>query len=182
MDNKYKTKLCTYFNKYRKCNNGDKCNYAHGEEELRCLFNEKCINETCKRIHTKRDKVNIVQEDKDDVFPELNYKNTIKNVNEEGKMLYSEVVKEKETQDKKEINTDVSFNIDSIDNNEIDYLINDMENIFEKYSKNIKQTINHDIKSNDIKFILLNNLNEIKMDIILLKNNYKDITNIKKKV
>lgn len=54
--NKYKTKLCFFYEKYNKCNNEDKCNYAHGVSELRCLFDEKCVNEKCKRIHIKRER------------------------------------------------------------------------------------------------------------------------------
>ena len=34
-DPKYKTKLCIKFEKEKRCVNGDKCNFAHGVEEMR---------------------------------------------------------------------------------------------------------------------------------------------------
>lgn len=55
MENKYKLKLCDFYIK-GKCNNKDKCTYAHGEKELICVFDEKCINDKCDRIHINRDK------------------------------------------------------------------------------------------------------------------------------
>lgn len=55
MENKYKLKLCDFYIK-GKCNNKDKCTYAHGEKELNCVFDEKCINDKCDRIHINRDK------------------------------------------------------------------------------------------------------------------------------
>lgn len=57
---RYKIKLCDFYKKDGKCNNKDKCTYAHGNNELRCMFDENCVNDNCKRIHVKRDnKINI---------------------------------------------------------------------------------------------------------------------------
>lgn len=53
--------------------------------------------------------------------------------------------------------------------------IENMEKDFEIHVKKIKQNINNNIKNSYYKFILLNNLNEIKMMIDLFKRNYEDI-------
>lgn len=53
----YKTELCKYFNN-GKCNKGDKCLHAHGEDELRCKFYSQgnCRKgDECKFIHEKRE-------------------------------------------------------------------------------------------------------------------------------
>lgn len=168
MDNKYKTKLCNYFDKYGKCNNNDYCKFAHGVSELRCLFDEDCVNEKCKRIHLNRDKNN----EKANI-----------NINEKS------VLKDNNTDNTRNINNEnipIQLNINGIDVDDFDdikenkieiiNLINNMETVFEKYNENIKQSINDKIKNNHLKYTLLNNLNEIKMEIELFKNNYKDIT------
>lgn len=203
MDNKYKTKLCRYYDKYGKCNNSDKCNYAHGEDELRCFFDENCINKKCKRLHVKREmdkpKINL------DEFPVLSNNDNVKNNDiKENRVSYSNIFNgEKISQNKLDNINDnddnkkdvpISFNIDGVDiskfdinelninskKNNIDIikLINDIQNIFEQYSKDIKQAINNEINNNHIKSILLRNLNEIKMEIDLFISNYKNITNM----
>lgn len=201
MDNKYKTKLCNYFDKYGKCNNNDDCNYAHGEKDLRCLFDEDCINEKCKRIHLKRDKykhnefnekVNLNIDD----FPVLNDDNTRNIDNKENKIFYSDIVKKEKIYQKQLDNLDhndnanipIQLNINGMDVDDFDdikedkidimNLINDMESVFEKYNENIKQAINDKIKNNHLKYTFLNNLNEIKMEIKLFKNNYKDVKDL----
>lgn len=55
---RYKIKLCDFYKKEGKCNNKDKCTYAHGNNELRCMFDENCVNDKCKRIHLVRDNKN----------------------------------------------------------------------------------------------------------------------------
>lgn len=55
-NNKYKTKLCNNYKKFKKCPKGDECLYAHGEEELRktskkCINGLKCFNKDCSFIH-----------------------------------------------------------------------------------------------------------------------------------
>jgi hypothetical protein len=67
--NKYKTKMCRHYISYNEddtevnlspswvkldsCPYKDRCNYAHGEEELRCIYGHGCKNKDngCKRIH-----------------------------------------------------------------------------------------------------------------------------------
>lgn len=39
----YKLKLCNFYEKHGKCTKGNKCNYAHGENELRS-YKKKCVN------------------------------------------------------------------------------------------------------------------------------------------
>lgn len=49
----YKTQMCKYFLE-GKCNKGEKCNFAHGEQELKkipCKFGFKCRNESCTFFH-----------------------------------------------------------------------------------------------------------------------------------
>lgn len=160
IDNKYKTKLCNYFDKYGKCDNNYNCKFAHGEEELRCLFDKECVNEKCKRIHLNRDKDNeksLLKDNNTDNTRNIDNKNIPIQLNING------------------IDVDDSDNIKE-NKIEIINLINNMEIVFEKYNENIKQSINDKIKNNHLKYTLLNNLNEIKMEIELFKNNYKDVT------
>lgn len=201
MDNKYKIKLCNYFDKYGKCNNNNYCKFAHGENELRCLFDENCVNERCKRIHLNRDKNNEKANlNMDENLVSLSEKDNTRNINnEENKIFYSDIVKKEKICQRQLINLNnnnnndnenipIQLNINCIDvddfddikENKIDIinLINNMETVFEKYNENIKQSINDKIKNNYLKYTLLNNLNEIKMEIMLFKNNYKDITEL----
>lgn len=53
----YKLKLCKFYEKSGKCTKGDKCNYAHGKNEIReikkdnCINGEKCFKKYCKFNH-----------------------------------------------------------------------------------------------------------------------------------
>lgn len=54
----YKLKLCDEYIKNKKCDKGDKCTYAHGEEEIRemkktCNYGLNCFNESCIFEHPK---------------------------------------------------------------------------------------------------------------------------------
>lgn len=55
----YKLKLCNFYEKYGKCTKGDKCNYAHGKNELReikkenCINGKKCFKKDCKFNHPR---------------------------------------------------------------------------------------------------------------------------------
>jgi hypothetical protein len=62
----------------------------------------------------------------------------------------------------------------SENNNDSKILIENMEEEFRNYSKKIKKNINNDIKNDNIKIVLINNLNEILSMINLLKSNYED--------
>lgn len=44
IDKYYKLKLCNFYEKYKKCDKGDECNYAHGKEELRFFKKDDCYN------------------------------------------------------------------------------------------------------------------------------------------
>lgn len=207
MNNKYKTRICNYFNDYGKCNNGDECKFAHGENELRCLFDENCINENCRRIHinkeNKNSEIDNMENDKKVKFNMninesfiLNDNDKQKINNRKNEISYSDILKKLNNSDdnKKEnenMNIPIQFNINGTNikdlnenikekENDIDImkLINDMEDVFKKYDKDIKQFINDRIKDNYIKYIFLNNLNEIKMEIDLFKNNFRDMSTI----
>ena len=52
----YKLRLCNFYEKHRKCTKSDKCNYAHGKEELRefkkeCINGLKCFKKDCLYLH-----------------------------------------------------------------------------------------------------------------------------------
>lgn len=54
----YKIKECSNYIKNGKCNYGDRCNYAHGKEDLRefrnyCISGLKCFRKDCKFEHPK---------------------------------------------------------------------------------------------------------------------------------
>jgi len=48
----YKTIPCVYFEKHKKCNNDDKCSYAHGKKELK-ENNPKYKTSMCPNIENK---------------------------------------------------------------------------------------------------------------------------------
>lgn len=76
----------------------------------------------------------------------------------------------------------VTFTIKEIDNNnnndEILNLLTKMINQISDFKKDIKPLINNKIKNDYIKYNFTKDLNKIKSDIDLLKDNYKDITKI----
>lgn len=54
----YKLRICNFYEKYGKCNNGKNCNYAHGEDELRefkkdCVNGLNCFKKKCHFSHPK---------------------------------------------------------------------------------------------------------------------------------
>jgi hypothetical protein len=63
-------------------------------------------------------------------------------------------------------------------NNNILNLVENMEKELKIYNEKIKKNINNTIKNDYLKFILINNLNEIQSMIKLFKNNYEDIKEI----
>lgn len=90
------------------------------------------------------------------------------------------------------LNLDIMFNENNnnkfypipsiISNNKIDNiknLINILETDFKSYNEKIKENINNTFKNDDLKFILINNLNKINSKIIEFKNNYEDINKYK---
>lgn len=57
-NNTYKTRLCNNYQKYGECKNGEKCSYAHGEEELKikkqkCVNDLKCFKKDCRFLHSE---------------------------------------------------------------------------------------------------------------------------------
>lgn len=167
--------------------------FCSGIEELRCLFDENCINETCKRVHTNKN--NDTKKGYIDKFSDKIKKNEI---------FYSDMIKKEKIQIKqnkiniKEQSDDLSYkNIDwteTIDDedleninefinikfekkNNVDILIKDMENSLKSYIKKIKYNINIIEKHNiniDAKLHLIFQLNKILSEMQLFKENYKD--------
>lgn len=272
--NNYKSKICDFY-KNGSCINKNNCSYAHGEEELRCIFDDKCINEKCRRIHLKRDKNIYINKEKimknNDInlfsekeFPSMNnikhnkhlnnnnlsyseiikkensnildvhenkniynFDDEIKNIKKKLKKKYINLIKidkndwsnsfdieniEREIKDlrteyekiktlyNENLNKDFDINLIylfdkyeetninennfntpkitvniNINNNETNNLINDIENKILKFNEKMKQIINKEIKDNNIKFILLGDLNKIYSDVKLFKYNYKSI-------
>lgn len=149
----YKTKLCRFYKEYNKCNNEADCDFAHGECELRCFFDEKCINEKCKRIHNnknkEKDQINIEKENNDNNndFPKLEknksdkndkYEKNIKHKDCENELLYSDIIK-KEIQKKDSLNDNTVENVDWADIMYEDDRLNEKN---KDYDDNIN---NHDI-------------------------------------
>ena len=81
------------------------------------------------------------------------------------------------------VNFDDIFNLNNYNLGEKEQkIINTIENMKEDikiYNKKIKENINNILKNDDLKFILMNNLNEINSKIIKFKNNYEDINKYK---
>lgn len=82
------------------------------------------------------------------------------------------------------INLTISYNEDNSNHDNIDiekniYVqIKNMEKDFKLCSEKIRKIINDTFKDNYLKFILINDLNEILSTISLFKNNYEDVINI----
>lgn len=141
--NKHKTILCLKYNEdesLNKCSYGEKCLFAHSNNELRCIFDDDCSNKYCERVHLKRDKniITKIKENKKDEnynkidikdekeFPIIN--NYVKNM-EDTKKLYSDIVKEENNEDNTTIykysnnltsNLKNVLNIKSDDNNNLE--------------------------------------------------------------
>lgn len=145
----YKTTICLNYEKGIECRFGDKCNFAHGENEIRktkCKFGIKCYNKNtyCKFEHNEESEVNDNENikdrnnsdnmvlPKDDDFPEIIKTNNINNKKYDYK--YSEILTSY-LKNKLSITEDINYNnIDNVpkekinENNEededIDYRIN----------------------------------------------------------
>lgn len=190
-DNKYKINLCKNIKDYGKCKYGDKCRYAHSRQELRCFYDENCMNNNCERIHENRDK-NKENNLKEDTY-EINEINN--NDDKEKRVSYSNIFKNQNKIDnlnneKENKNTDISINVE-INNNSInnDYTnkkakennnilmdnVNELKSIFEKNEKDIKLFINNKVKNNNIKYELFKMYNEIKTEIQYFENSIEDI-------
>lgn len=184
ISDKYKVKLCDFYKK-GKCNNQDECTYAHGEDDLRCIFNEYCINEKCKRIHIKKykdekqesikdnNKINIFDEKE---FPIIN--NNIKKVHNKNKLLYSDIIK-KENDNYKysyELTSSLENVLNVVKNNDEyfeDNLMNVKRQLQEKYISLIQ--IDKNDWSNSIE------IEDIEKEIETLKLKYEELKNLNKK-
>lgn len=80
---KNKTQLCKYYKSSKGCDKGNKCSFAHSENELRCMFDEYCVNGECKRVHLRRDKNGITKYNNKEITV---IDNNVKKINEENKI------------------------------------------------------------------------------------------------
>jgi hypothetical protein len=62
-------------------------------------------------------------------------------------------------------------------NDNVEILIDNMEKQINKYIETIKEYIINTVKDDYLKYMFINNLNEITFNIIKLKNDYKDVIN-----
>lgn len=151
----YKSELCRYYLSSKGCDkNNEECNYAHGEDELRCKYyiNGFCKNgDNCDFIHIKENnnyKVENIKINKKDI--------SSKEENEHNNIFEDE---------KNEKNFD-----------DIEKLILDFEDIFEKYVKEIKINIDKEFTEDKLKYGIgmKLELNKINSEISLFKHNLKD--------
>lgn len=172
-DNKlYKTRLCIFYKKFGKCNNGEKCKFAHGKNEIRETtkynhYNKKeniynFINKEKNNTYNK----NSIYDDISYSFDVNKYENIDKNINENdnnnNNINIKLTVNGIDVKDNEIINT-----LQKEDEKELVYnLVKDMEDNLNLYIDKIKQ------KSNNLE--LRFKLNKIKKEIYLLKHNIND--------
>lgn len=185
----YKSELCRYYLSSKGCDkNNEECNYAHGEDELRCKYyiNGFCKNgDNCDFIHIKENnnyKVENIKINKKDISSkEENEHNNIfeDEKNEKNRKLHNiEIfVNSKEYNDKNNM-LDKSVENDKKEKNfdDIEKLILDFEDIFEKYVKEIKINIDKEFTEDKLKYGIgmKLELNKINSEISLFKHNLKD--------
>jgi hypothetical protein len=230
----YKIKLCNFYKKHGKCDKKDKCNYAHGDNELRffkkeCINGLKCFKKDCLFQHPKnwdyKNNLNICEYykngycNKEDNCEFIHIKecessddgNEIKKNTEKADNGNNEITLLEENQNLnnneldetqiKDINKDLSPNIeifvDGLEyNNDVNILntngydpnketmdlIDNLNEKFETYIKDIKYNIDEVFLNNDkdhgINIKL--DLNKLMSEIILLKYNFQDIINNEK--
>lgn len=143
----YKIKECSNYKKNGKCNYGDRCNYAHGKEDLRefknyCIGGLKCFRKDCKFDHPKG----------------WNYKDNIKIC----EYYMNGFCRNEDNCDFKHIeeNTEINEQKDINNNNEFLYLKENYQNDIKvnNYIKNIiKNHLHEDIIYNIIENVKNNN-------------------------
>jgi hypothetical protein len=230
----YKLKLCTYYENGKCYKSKEKCNYAHGKDDLRgfkkeCKFGSDCFREDCifkhpedwvhknNNFYTNDDscEIDYIDEKKEennkcieDKKLDINNNDEVPSLNEDN-VIYSNIVEEEyENNIDNELILDVKIFVDDVEFNNSDNILNinedikikeeyetveenhdnvldslnEMQNIFEDFSKEVKCRIDKKI-IND-KYIYGVNikiqLNDIMSRISLLGNNYKDMINILK--
>lgn len=182
-DNKlYKTRLCVFYKKFGKCNNEEKCKFAHGKDELRETIRNNNYNKKQNMYNfINKEKNNNLYLNKNDTYDKNSMYDDISYSFDVNK--YERIDKNINENDNNDINIKLTVNdIDSKDN-ELIYtlknsslqkqedetvynLVKEMEDNLNIYIDKIKQ------KSNNLE--LRFKLNDIKKEIYLLKLNIND--------
>lgn len=147
IDKYYKLKLCNFYEKYGKCDKSDKCNYAHGKDELRNFKKENCYNglncfkKKCEFTHPEG------------WNPENNkriceyYANGF--CNKEDKCKFKHIEDDNYDVENIEINKK-DKNIDINDNDHFPYFIDNKDNIKVNTNKEIlEKEISHNLNENE---------------------------------
>lgn len=178
--NRYKLRLCNFHENNKECNKGSNCTFAHGKDELRCIFDEDCVNEECKRIHLKRDK-NIITKNKEKLnnnkinifdykeFPVIN--NKVKDKNEKNKK--EEYMNNYKYSGNLTSNLKKVLNITENNNNLEDNLIKVKEQLQKKYIELSQIDKNNWANSIDIE--------DIENEINILELKYEKLKTLTKK-
>lgn len=154
----YKTKMCIFYKKFKKCNNGEHCRFAHGLEEIKKIETNKIL--------FKHSPSSFHIYNNDSIYDNISYSFDAdeKNV---------EINKQDDINIKLIVDGNVIKNNDILsilkkENEDLIYnLILKMENDINTYIFNLKKNINN--------IELIFQLNKIKMEIYLFKKNYEDI-------
>lgn len=196
-DNLIKTQLCKYYKSSKGCDKGPNCSFAHNENELRCIFDQSCINEECKRIHIKRDIKPITKNNKEIAIIDEEEKKPEIQLTINGNKYYDDNYINKNLENKKNIKNESSrdnieynnynkfYEVESININTNQVisdktleLVNNLQEEFNKYIKDIKRNIDESFLDDKKQYgtNLKIDLNKISSELNLFKNNFKDIT------
>ncbi len=197
-NNKRKIELCKNWTKNECKYSKDKCNFAHGEDDLLkkyCLSGEFCYNENCNYNHPKE--WNPYNNKKECIFclngycnkenNKYNHKNISKNISKNNEEVilnipenedFPEIIKSKYTNN---INKDMNkYNL-------IDHKNEDNKNNLKEIEKNIKTKLNINKDNNEDN--LINIKKQLKENYILLSKldqkkweNYEEVDDIKYKI
>ena len=201
----YKLKLCSFYEKHGKCQNGNKCNYAHGEKELRefkkdCIHGLNCFKKECLFLHPSgwnpEDNIRICEYYLNGYCineENCKFKHIKEDRNKDEETKNDEFLDLKENTISNIINKDTLEDEDLselIENNNVNLNYDSTPEIFveddkveilinklQKYTKKIKDNIDKTfIEDNYVYGINIKlELNKIMSEIELFKNNYQDI-------
>lgn len=170
----YKIKLCNFYKKHGKCNKNDKCNYAHGDNELR-LYKKECINELkcfkkdCLFQHPKnwnyKNNLNICQY----------YKNGHCNKDDNCEFIHIKECESNDNENDNNENNEIIFKeeIKKLNNNEIDKT--QIKDINKGLSPNIEIFVDGLEYNNDVNILDTNGYDPIKETMGLIDNLNKKI-------
>lgn len=202
----YKLKLCTYYKNGKCYKNKDECNYAHGKDDLRvfekeCNFGLKCFKEDCifkhpegwdcknNGFHTNNDNYEIENGNIEGKKKENNKNIDVNNKDVDNDAftnveIFVDGVEINNSDNILSINEDIKdinkCKIDEDNHDKVLNYLNEMQKIYEDFSKKIKNRIDKDFINDkyNYSFNIKIELNNIMSHITLLRNNYEDSMNI----